>query len=64
MEWCSITAGVPMCHVFPVKDYHERIETNDDMDVLILHEINSNDTGEVANDNVMDHSAQSYFTEL
>nr|XP_055028567.1 interferon-induced protein 44-like [Misgurnus anguillicaudatus] len=36
MEWCSGSLGVPMSYIFPVKNYHEEIETNDDMDVLIL----------------------------
>lgn len=50
MEWCSISLGVPMCHVFPVKNYHEEIETNDDMDVLILQAFKQ--IMELANDNV------------
>ncbi|KAL1254768.1 hypothetical protein QQF64_016997 [Cirrhinus molitorella] len=36
MQECSVSVGVPMCHIFPVKNYHEEIDTNDDMDVLIL----------------------------
>ncbi|KAK2883406.1 hypothetical protein Q8A67_017043 [Cirrhinus molitorella] len=36
MQVCSNSVGVPMSHVFPVKNYHEEIDTKDDMDVLIL----------------------------
>ncbi|RXN06141.1 interferon-induced 44-like protein [Labeo rohita] len=36
MQQCSNSVGVPMSHIFPVKNYHEEIDTNDDMDVLIL----------------------------
>ncbi|XP_047658775.1 uncharacterized protein LOC113650703 [Tachysurus fulvidraco] len=36
MEVCSYTLGIPMHHIFPVKNYHQEIDTNDDMDLLIL----------------------------
>ncbi|XP_026994485.2 interferon-induced protein 44-like [Tachysurus fulvidraco] len=36
MEVCSNTVGIPMNHIFPVKNYHEEIDTKDDMDLLIL----------------------------
>ncbi|XP_060716259.1 uncharacterized protein LOC132839345 isoform X2 [Tachysurus vachellii] len=36
MEVCSNTVGIPMNHIFPVKNYNEEIETDDDMDLLIL----------------------------
>ncbi|XP_060716851.1 interferon-induced protein 44-like [Tachysurus vachellii] len=36
MEVCSNTVGIPMNHIFPVKNYHEEIDTDDDMDLLIL----------------------------
>ncbi|XP_052393118.1 interferon-induced protein 44-like [Carassius gibelio] len=49
MQWCSNELGVPMCHVFPVKNYHEEIETNDDMDVLILQAVTQ--IIQLANDN-------------
>ncbi|XP_050967999.1 interferon-induced protein 44-like [Labeo rohita] len=36
MELCSAKVGVPLNHIFPVKNYSHEIDTNDDMDVLIL----------------------------
>ncbi|XP_073722333.1 interferon-induced protein 44-like isoform X2 [Misgurnus anguillicaudatus] len=36
MEKCSIEVGVPMTNIFPVKNYHDEIDTNDEVDVLIL----------------------------
>ncbi|KAI5610667.1 interferon-induced protein 44 isoform X3 [Silurus asotus] len=36
MEVCKNLVGVPMNHIFPVKNYHEEIDTDDDMDALIL----------------------------
>ncbi len=36
MQECSNSVGVPMCHIFPVKNYHEEIDTQNDIDVLIL----------------------------
>lgn len=36
MQKCSILLGVPMNHIFPVKNYHEEIDTDNDTDVLIL----------------------------
>lgn len=36
MEMCSAKVGVPMSNIFPVKNYHYEIDTNDDVDVLIL----------------------------
>uniref|UniRef100_A0A673LJ99 Si:ch211-208g24.8 n=1 Tax=Sinocyclocheilus rhinocerous TaxID=307959 RepID=A0A673LJ99_9TELE len=50
MVLCSNVLGVPMCHVFPVKNYHKEIETNDDMDVLILQALTQ--IIQLANDNV------------
>ncbi len=47
-----------MCHVFPVKNYHEEIETSDDMDVLILQALTQ--IIEVANDNVNIHSVDKW----
>jgi len=36
MEMCSAKIGVPMSNIFPVKNYHEEIDTDDDIDALIL----------------------------
>uniref|UniRef100_A0A8C1S4K9 G domain-containing protein n=1 Tax=Cyprinus carpio TaxID=7962 RepID=A0A8C1S4K9_CYPCA len=36
MELCSYKVGVPVSHIFPVKNYHNEINTNDNVDVLIL----------------------------
>ncbi|KAB5523237.1 hypothetical protein PHYPO_G00150180 [Pangasianodon hypophthalmus] len=36
MQECSNLLGVPMSYIFPVKNYHEEVDTDDDMDVLIL----------------------------
>ncbi|XP_073699411.1 interferon-induced protein 44-like [Garra rufa] len=36
MELCSAKVGVPLNHVFPVKNYSYEIDTKDDIDVLIL----------------------------
>ncbi|KAA0722599.1 Interferon-induced protein 44 [Triplophysa tibetana] len=36
MQMCSYKVGMPMNSIFPVKNYHEEIETNDTIDVLIL----------------------------
>ncbi|XP_021331612.1 interferon-induced protein 44-like [Danio rerio] len=33
---CSNKLGVPMTNIFPVKNYHEEIDTENDVDVLIL----------------------------
>ncbi|XP_052400731.1 interferon-induced protein 44-like [Carassius gibelio] len=36
MELCSAKVGVPMTNIFPVKNYHNEIDTDDDIDVLLL----------------------------
>ncbi len=36
MQECSNSVGVPVSHIFPVKNYHEEIDTQNDVDVLIL----------------------------
>ncbi|XP_056586069.1 interferon-induced protein 44-like [Triplophysa dalaica] len=36
MQVCHDKLGVPMCNIFPVKNYHDEIDTDDDVDVLIL----------------------------
>ncbi|RXN11788.1 interferon-induced 44-like protein [Labeo rohita] len=36
MHFCSEMIGVPMNCIFPVKNYHDEIDTDDDVDVLVL----------------------------
>jgi hypothetical protein len=36
MEQCSNGLGVPVNCILPVKNYHEEIDLDDDMDVLLL----------------------------
>lgn len=36
MQMCSDMVGVPMNYIFPVKNYHDEIDNDDDVDVLIL----------------------------
>ncbi|XP_043098059.1 interferon-induced protein 44-like [Puntigrus tetrazona] len=36
MELCSAKIGVPMTNIFPVKNYHNEINTDDNTDILIL----------------------------
>ncbi|KAI2668773.1 Interferon-induced protein 44-like [Labeo rohita] len=37
VQWiCAVLKWVCRCHIFPVKNYHDEIETNDDIDILIL----------------------------
>ncbi|XP_014058583.1 interferon-induced protein 44 isoform X2 [Salmo salar] len=36
MEQCSTELGVPVNCILPVKNYHEEIDLNEDMDVLLL----------------------------
>ncbi|XP_053532196.1 interferon-induced protein 44-like [Ictalurus punctatus] len=36
MQECSNLLGIPLSNIFPVKNYHEEVDTNDDVDVLIL----------------------------
>ncbi|XP_026063167.1 interferon-induced protein 44-like [Carassius auratus] len=36
MQECSNSVGVPVSHIFPVKNYHEESDTQNDIDVLIL----------------------------
>ncbi|XP_063074576.1 interferon-induced protein 44-like [Engraulis encrasicolus] len=56
MQECSNKLGVPMSCVYPVKNYHEEIELDDDIDILLLSALTSilgfsNDyVGEDAND--------------
>uniref|UniRef100_A0A673J8K6 Interferon-induced protein 44-like n=1 Tax=Sinocyclocheilus rhinocerous TaxID=307959 RepID=A0A673J8K6_9TELE len=36
MDLCHVKTGVPLTNIFPVKNYHNEIDTEDDIDVLIL----------------------------
>ncbi|XP_057188777.1 interferon-induced protein 44-like [Triplophysa rosa] len=36
MQECCNLVGVPVSHIFPVKNYHEEIDPEDDIDVLLL----------------------------
>lgn len=36
MEIVSATSGIPLYCIFPVKNYHSEIQTDDDIDTLIL----------------------------
>ncbi|XP_052407388.1 interferon-induced protein 44-like [Carassius gibelio] len=36
MQECSNSIGVPVSYIFPVKNYHEEMDTQNDMDVLTL----------------------------
>ncbi|XDV14554.1 hypothetical protein PO909_014789 [Leuciscus waleckii] len=48
MEMCSHKIGVPLSNIFPVKNYHEETDTEDDIDALILKAIEQ--IVQVAND--------------
>ncbi|XP_051559618.1 interferon-induced protein 44-like [Myxocyprinus asiaticus] len=48
MEECCNLIGVPMSFIFPVKNYHEEIDTENDMDVLLLRALTQ--IVQVAND--------------
>lgn len=36
IEECSNLVGVPINHIFPVKNYHHEMDTDEDMDALIF----------------------------
>uniref|UniRef100_A0A8C1IXC6 Interferon-induced protein 44-like n=1 Tax=Cyprinus carpio TaxID=7962 RepID=A0A8C1IXC6_CYPCA len=52
MELCSAKVGVPMSQIFPVKNYHNEIDTNDETDVLILKAVEQ--IVQIANDRLED----------
>ncbi|CAM4610921.1 unnamed protein product [Leuciscus chuanchicus] len=52
MELCSDKLGLPLSHIFPVKNYHEEINTEDDIDVLILEAFQH--IVQIANNNLED----------
>ncbi|XP_065109974.1 interferon-induced protein 44-like [Paramisgurnus dabryanus] len=51
MQLCSQKIGVPMCHIFPVKNCHKEIDTDNDTDVLILKALEQ--IVQVANDHLL-----------
>ncbi|XP_048053901.1 interferon-induced protein 44-like [Megalobrama amblycephala] len=52
VELCSAKTGVPMSNIFPVKNYHDEIDTDDDVDVLILKALEQ--IVQVADDRLLD----------
>ncbi|XP_048053905.1 interferon-induced protein 44-like [Megalobrama amblycephala] len=52
MEMCSTNTGVPMSNIFPVKNYHDEIDTEDDIDVLILKALDQ--IVQIADDRLLD----------
>ncbi len=52
MELCSAEVDVPMSHIFPVKNYHDETDTNNDIDVLILKALEQ--IVQIANDRLED----------
>ncbi|XP_053332621.1 interferon-induced protein 44-like [Clarias gariepinus] len=52
MQQCSNLLGVPMNNIFPVKNYHEELDTDVNMDVLILKAFDQ--IVNVANDALID----------
>lgn len=52
MELCSAKVGVPMSNIFPVKNYSYEIDTNDNVDVLILKALEQ--IVQTADDNLLD----------
>ncbi|XP_060716397.1 interferon-induced protein 44-like [Tachysurus vachellii] len=36
MQKCNVLLGIPLKYIFPVKNYHEEIDNNNEIDVLIL----------------------------
>ncbi|XP_076880227.1 interferon-induced protein 44-like [Brachyhypopomus gauderio] len=51
MQVCSNNLGIPMNYIFPVKNYHEEIDTDEYMDVLILKALDQ--IVNIANDKLM-----------
>ncbi|XP_051744061.1 interferon-induced protein 44-like isoform X1 [Ctenopharyngodon idella] len=55
MELCSTKIGVPLSNIFPVKNYHEEIDTEDDIDVLILKALEQ--IVQIADDGLLDRES-------
>ncbi|XP_056590396.1 interferon-induced protein 44-like [Triplophysa dalaica] len=54
MEMCSDKVGVPMNNIFPVKNYHDEINTENDIDILILKALEQ--IVNLADDNLIENS--------
>ncbi|KAA0722546.1 hypothetical protein E1301_Tti011921 [Triplophysa tibetana] len=39
MEQCQARLGVPMCYIYPIKNYHDEHTTNTELDILILNAV-------------------------
>ncbi|KAK7162209.1 hypothetical protein R3I94_004761 [Phoxinus phoxinus] len=52
IQMCSDKIGVPLSNIFPVKNYHDEIDTEDDIDVLILKALDQ--IVQIANDILVD----------
>ncbi|XP_056318784.1 interferon-induced protein 44-like [Danio aesculapii] len=52
MELCSAKVGVPISNIFPVKNYHDEIDTEDDVDILILKALEQ--IVQIADDRLLD----------
>ncbi|XP_056586023.1 interferon-induced protein 44-like [Triplophysa dalaica] len=39
MERCQARLGVPMCYIYPIKNYHDERTTNTELDILILNAV-------------------------
>lgn len=55
MQECSNLLGIPVSHIFPVKNYHEEVDTVNDIDVLILKALEQ--IVNLANDALTDHTS-------
>ncbi|XP_056114583.1 interferon-induced protein 44-like [Rhinichthys klamathensis goyatoka] len=55
MEMCSAKIGVPLLNIFPVKNYHKEIDTEDDIDALILKALEQ--IVYIANDRLVDNES-------
>ncbi|XP_076123153.1 interferon-induced protein 44-like [Alosa pseudoharengus] len=54
MQECSNKLGVPMNCIFPVQNYHEEIDLNEDVDILLLSALKN--ILNFANDHVGEHA--------
>ncbi|XDV14548.1 hypothetical protein PO909_014783, partial [Leuciscus waleckii] len=52
IQMCSDKIGVPLTNIFPVKNYHDEIDTEDDIDALILKALEQ--IVQIADDKLLD----------